>query len=62
MTIETSIATAVTSAVADVATGISTVSGWWFVPIVVSIFVASVVIGLVGSFFGKRRRKNLPSQ
>ena len=57
MTIETSIATAVTSAVADVATGISTVSGWWFVPIVVSIFVASVVIGLVGSFFGKRRRR-----
>lgn len=57
MTIETSIATAVTSAVADVATGITTVSGWWFVPIVVSIFVASVVIGLVGSFFGKRRRR-----
>ena len=57
MTIETSIATAVTSAVADVATGISTVSGWWFVPIVVSIFVASVVIGLVGSFFGKRRKR-----
>lgn len=57
MTIETSIATAVTSAVADVATGISTVSSWWFVPIVVSIFVASVVIGLVGSFFGKRRRR-----
>lgn len=57
MTIETSVATAVTSAVADVATGISTVSGWWFVPIVVSIFVSSVVIGLVGSFFGKRRRK-----
>ena len=57
MTIETSIATAVTSAVADVATGISTVSGWWFVPIVVSIFVASVVIGMVGSFFGKRRRR-----
>ena len=57
MTIETSIATAVTSAVADVATGISTVSGWWFVPIGVSIFVASVVIGVVGSFFGKRRRR-----
>lgn len=57
MTIDTSVASAVTSAVADVATGISTVSGWWFVPIVVSIFVASVVIGLVGSFFGKRRRR-----
>ena len=57
MTIDTSVASAVTSAVADVATGISTVSGWWFVPVVVSIFVASVVIGMVGNFFGKRRRR-----
>lgn len=57
MTIDTSVASAVTAAVADVATGISTVSGWWFVPIVVSIFAASVVIGLVGNFFGKKRRR-----
>lgn len=53
---DTSVASAVTTAVGDVVTGIGTVTGWWFIPIAVGIFAASVVIGLVSSFFGKRKR------
>lgn len=54
---DTSVASAVTAAVGDVVTGIGTVTGWWFIPIAVGIFAASVVIGLVSSFFGKKRKR-----
>lgn len=57
METSTSVATAVTSAVGDVVSGIGTVVDWWFIPIVVGIFAAGVVISLVASFFGKRGKR-----
>lgn len=52
---ETTIFTSVTGAVTDINNALSTVTGWWFIPVVVGIFGASLTISLVGSFFGKRR-------
>lgn len=57
MCMDTSVASAVTTAVGDVVTGIGTVTGWFFIPIVVGIFAAGVVISLVASFFGKKGKR-----
>ena len=47
----------VTAAVGDMTSAIATITGWWFVPIAVSMFGAAVVISLVAGFFGKSMRR-----
>lgn len=52
---------ALTSAVAGTVTSITSsfgsILGWWFVPAVIALFGASIAIGLVLKFFGKRRKR-----
>lgn len=57
MAIDTAVATAIGNAVTEISTGISTVTGWWFVPVALAIFGASITITLIASFFGKRGRR-----
>lgn len=52
---ETSLATGIASAVAEVTGGFSAVTGWWIVAVAVAFFGAGIVINLIASFFGKRR-------
>lgn len=54
---ETSLATGVASAVTSVTGGFSAVTGWWVVGVAVAFFGAGLVINLIASFFGKRRRR-----
>lgn len=53
---EASVVAALTSTVTDMAGAVGTITGWWFIPIVVSIFVAGVLISLVASFFGRGKK------
>lgn len=54
---ETSLVTGITSAVTSVTGGFSAVTGWWVVGVAVGFFGAGLVINLIASFFGKRRRR-----
>lgn len=55
MTPEQSLVSAVTGTVTQITGSFGSILNWWFVPAVVSIFGASIAIGLVLKFFGKRR-------
>lgn len=55
--IETSMATAIGSAVTEVTGGFATVTGWWPISIAVGLFGAGLVVSLIASFFGKRKRR-----
>lgn len=55
--IETSMATAIGAAVTDVTGAFSTITGWWPVGIAIGLFGAGLVVSLIASFFGKRKRK-----
>ena len=54
---ETSLATAVGSAVTDVTGSFATITGWWPVSVAVGLFGAGLVVSLLASFFGKRKKK-----
>lgn len=55
--ITTSMATAIGGAVTDVTGAFSTVTGWFPVTIAIGLFGAGLVVSLVASFFGKRKRR-----
>lgn len=50
-------ATAIGSAVTDVTGSFATITGWWPVSVAVGLFGAGLVVSLLASFFGKRKRK-----
>lgn len=54
---ETSLTTGIASAVTEVTGGFTAVTGWWVVGVAVAFFGAGLVINLIASFFGKRRRR-----
>ena len=54
---ETSLVTGITSAVTSVTAGFSAVTGWWVVGVAVGFFGAGIVINLIASFFGKRKKR-----
>ena len=54
---ETSLATGVASAVTSVTGGFAAVTGWWVVGVAVAFFGAGLVINLIASFFGKRKKR-----
>lgn len=54
---ETSLATAIGSAVTDVTGSFATITGWWPVSVAVGLFGAGLVVSLLASFFGKRKKK-----
>lgn len=56
-TIETSLATAIGSAVTDVTGSFATVTGWWPISVAIGLFGAGLVVSLIASFFGKRKKK-----
>ena len=47
---------AIQTTVTDITSSFGSILGWWFVPVVVALFGASIAIGLVLKFFGKRSR------
>lgn len=55
--IEASMATAIGSAVTDVTGSFATVTGWWPVTVAIGLFGAGLVVSLLASFFGKRKKK-----
>lgn len=55
--IETSMATAIGSAVTNVTDSFATVTGWWPVTVAIGLFGAGLVVSLLASFFGKRKKK-----
>lgn len=55
--ITTSMASAIGTAVTDVTGSFATITGWWPVSIAIGLFGAGLVVSLVASFFGKRKRK-----
>ena len=55
--IETSMATAIGSAVTDVTGSFATVTGWWPVSVAIGLFGAGLVVSLLASFLGKRKKK-----
>lgn len=54
---EASITAAVESTVLEATGALGTLTGWWFIPVVVSLFGVSLIISLVAGFFGRGRRK-----
>ena len=54
---EASLVAGVTSAVTSVTGAFSAVTGWWVVGVAVAFFGAGLVINLIASFFGKRKKK-----
>lgn len=54
---ESSLATGIASAVTSVTGGFTAVTGWWVVGVAVAFFGAGLVINLIASFFGKRRKR-----
>ena len=54
---ETSLATAIGSAVTDVTGSFATITGWWPVSVAVGLFGAGLVVSLLASFFGTRKKK-----
>lgn len=56
-TIETSMASAIGAAVTDVTGSFATITGWWPVSIAIGLFGAGLVVSLLASFFGKRKKK-----
>lgn len=55
--ITTSMASAIGTAVTDVTGSFATITGWWPVSIAIGFFGAGLVVSLIASFFGKRKRK-----
>lgn len=53
----TSLVSGITTAVTDVTGGFTAVTGWWVVGVAVAFFGAGIVINLIASFFGKRRKR-----
>lgn len=47
---------AVTATVGQITGSFTSILGWWFIPAVIALFGASIAIGLVLRFFGKRSR------
>ena len=56
-TIETSMATVIGSAVTEVTGSFATITGWWPVTVAIGLFGAGLVVSLIASFFGKRKKK-----
>lgn len=56
-TIQVSLASAIGTAVTDVTGAFSTVTGWFPVTIAIGLFGAGLVVSLIASFFGKRKRR-----
>lgn len=56
-TIQASLATAIGTAVTGVTGAFSTVTGWFPVTIAIGMFGAGLVVSLIASFFGKRKRR-----
>ena len=54
---ETSLATGIASAVTEVTGGFSAVTGWWVIGIAVGFFGAGIVVNLIASFFGTRKKR-----
>ena len=54
---ETSLATGVASAVTEVTGAFSSVTSWWVIGIAVAFFGAGIVVNLIASFFGKRKKR-----
>lgn len=54
-TATSAIATAVGDATTAISGTFSTITGWWFVPVAIAFFVASLAVGLIARFFGKRK-------
>lgn len=54
---ETSLAAAIGSAVTDVTGSFATITGWWPISVAVGLFGAGLVVSLLASFFGKRKKK-----
>ena len=53
----TSMVSGITDAVASVTGGFSAVTGFWCVGVAVAFFGAGIVINLIASFFGKRKKR-----
>lgn len=54
---ETSLVSGITAAVTSVTGGFSAVTGWWVIGVAVGFFGAGIVINLIASFFGKRKKR-----
>lgn len=54
---EASMATAIGSAVTEVTGSFATITGWWPISVAVGLFGAGLVVSLLASFFGKRKKK-----
>lgn len=55
--IQGSLGTAIGTAVTNVTGAFSTVTGWFPVSIAIGTFGAGLVVSLIASFFGKRKRR-----
>lgn len=54
---DANLASSIEAAVTQVTGGFSAVTGWWVVGVAVAFFGAGLVINLVASFFGKRKKR-----
>ena len=54
---DTNLASSIEAAVTQVTSGFSAVTGWWVVGVAVAFFGAGLIINLVASFFGKRKKR-----
>ena len=54
---DTSLVSGITTAVTNVTGGFSSVTGWWCVGVAVAFFGAGLVVNLIASFFGKRKKR-----
>lgn len=54
---ETSVITAIDSAVTELTGSFAAITNWWIVGVAVAFFGMSIAIGVVLSLFGKRRRR-----
>lgn len=52
---QTSLVSGIETAVTQVTTGFSAVTGWWVVGVAVAFFGAGIIVNLIASFFGKRK-------
>ena len=54
---DANLASSVETAVTQVTGGLSAVTGWWVIGVAVAFFGAGLIVNLVASFFGKRKKR-----
>lgn len=54
---DANIVSGVEAAVTQITGGFSAVTGWWVIGVAVAFFGAGLIINLIASFFGKRKKR-----